>query len=157
MSGARARFCACPAERFKAGAKVFLKEKGVLTTRRVERDPDFPAQVGGINPKGEVEFLSHYARFFVVILAVAGLGAAGCRSTMGAKASCAYKAGTKKYYSQDWYTDPEGACSFTLEAPIKRAGEAQQFADAFKTMFRALPETNGIAPAPKLETKIDPK
>lgn len=79
----------------------------------------------------------------------------GCASTMTANGSCAYKAGVDN--GRSWSSSaPEGACSFSLQAPIKSANEAKTYAEAFRNMLLAMPVPDGVT-TPKLEVKIEEK
>ena len=83
------------------------------------------------------------------------LAFSGCSTAMRASADCSYKAGVKGY--GNYYSiDPSGACNFHLESPIKQSADAGNFAHAFKTMFLAIPETEGIV-KPELKVEIDKK
>lgn len=84
----------------------------------------------------------------LLLLSIASL--ASCASEMKAVADCSYKAGTK-YAGRDigiWKEDPEGKCSFHLEAPIKKAEDASRFADSFNRMILVTPKPQGVGIQP---------
>ena len=94
-----------------------------------------------------------------VLLAVVPLLAVGCRSTLQASATCSFKAQRTELGSSRWSSPtvipPDSACSFSLNAPIKRAAHAEQFANAFQKMLGAAPDNGETPPKVKLEIKKD--
>ncbi len=81
----------------------------------------------------------------------------GCASGMKASADCSYKAGVRYAGYREmgvWKEDPEGRCSFHLEAPIDKAKDAEGFAAAFDRMLVATPKPPDIdQPKMKVEVK----
>ena len=95
-------------------------------------------------------------KLFLLLLPLVAIG---CRSTLQATATCAFKAQKTEreryHYGSDTVIPPDSACSFSLNAPIKRAAHAEQFANAFQKMLGAAPDNGETPPKVKLEIKKD--
>lgn len=86
---------------------------------------------------------------FLLALTALASGCGMVRPSMRAEANCAFKAGTRyasRAMHQYWKEDPEGKCSFSLQAPIKKADDAVKFSQAFERMLTGTPKPAEISP-----------
>lgn len=88
------------------------------------------------------------------LLAVVSLGFARC-TPMEATATCSYDLGVKyaegRVLAGHWDRQPNGKCSFTIKAPVRRAKDAEAFARAYEKLVVATPAPEGIPQPVKIE------
>lgn len=74
--------------------------------------------------------------FSVLLLTTAGCAGPG---RMTASSTCTFSPGEKEGRYYTYITPGDAKCSFTLAAPIDKAEDAKEYADAFKTMLGSSP------------------
>ena len=78
-----------------------------------------------------------------ILAVVLACGLAGC-ATRQATATCAYDAGRKTASGTFWQVEPSGTCSFTINAKLRTATDAETFSKAFYKMMGIIPKPEGI-------------